>query len=221
MKSQWEKVRIFVSLMPILLVIMLIAGYFMPFEDREGRCTICGKKVFQRTSPWLSQPVNVYRSTWMSNWYDRHDMPDHEHNFEFLGGLTTTNLYSYPAQYEFERSDPLLIVTDEFMVSLLNRLETREKQIELIRAINSCDDYVRETVREHIYAACPGGLGSFIVWWEEFLELRDEPIPCDLLIGPEWETGTNSDQTDSGSEGERNNSGAGSDNMGEAQVLFR
>jgi hypothetical protein len=109
-----------------------------------------------------------------------------------------TNLYGYPAEYEFEPSDPFLLVPDEFIIEVLMRLEVNDARIEFLRAINCDDDYVKRTVRAELYADYPGAIGSFMEWWEKFIEARDGVVPCSVLPGPPWELRTHVDENTEG-----------------------
>jgi hypothetical protein len=180
-------VRLVSSLFLLAVVAFLVVGYFMPFEDREGRCTICGMQVYEKSSLWLKQPITITRDTPLSRYYEQAGLPEHEHRWEFMGGVTYTNLFSIPGRYEFERSDPLLLVPDDFMIEVLRRLSVPEAQVELLRGLNCDDEDVREEVREHLYISYPGAIGSFLAWWEEYISGRGGVVPCAALPGPPWE----------------------------------
>jgi len=162
-------------------VAALITGAYAPFHDREGRCTICGMRILEKSSPWLSQPILHATNTRLSINYVHSGLPDHEHNWEYMGGYMDTNFYGFPAEYVFDRTDPLLLVSDEYLLEIHRRLE-------LLRALNCDDEYVRDTVRSNLYAHYPNRIGSFLAWWDAFMVERQGVVPCELLPGPPWET---------------------------------
>jgi hypothetical protein len=167
------------STISILLIITF--GFTVPFEDRDGKCTICGMYVFEKTSTRFNKPFLVPRQSQVSRYYSSAGLPSHEHHWEFLGGVTYTNLFSYPANHNLKRSDGFLIVQDEFLVQILERLSDNESRLELIRAINSDDEYIRDRVRNEIAMRSPGGIGGFMGWYADFLNSLDGQIECSIL----------------------------------------
>ena len=159
--------RIFGVLALISILAVLIGGYFVPFEDRQGRCTICGKSVYEKYTPLFGGRRWTFETnTPINRFYDQHELGPHEHHWEYMGGFTRTNLFGLPAEYIYGPSDPLMLVPDDFIVEILMRLETREEQQRFIRALNSDDLYVRNQARSHLYAAFPNSRGSLMEWWE-------------------------------------------------------
>jgi hypothetical protein len=171
--------RIAGRIAPFLIIAFLVVGYLMPFEDYQGQCTICGTKIFRRTSPWLADPIDVTSDSKLSRFYASMDLPEHEHQWEFVGGYTKTNLFSVPSRYQFERSEVLLLVPEERIIEILSRVELKNAQIELIRAINCDDEDVRELVRQNLYEM--RGVDDFIKWWEEFAKTWNHDFPCSVL----------------------------------------
>ncbi len=169
---------------PLVFVALLVGACFAPCEDYQGRCTVCGLRVYEKRVSFLSEPIRLIQKTKLSRFYEESGLPAHEHRWEYMGGTVKTNLYGYPTRYEFERSDPLLLVPDYFLIEVLRRLEFREAQKELLRGLNCDDEGVRETVREHLYAAYPNGMGSFMRWWEEYITGRQGQVPSAVLPGP-------------------------------------
>jgi len=188
---------------PILIILFGVLGYMAPFRDREGRCPVCGMRILEKNSSWLSEPIIYTRETPLSRFYYRQELPEHEHPWEYMGGTMLTNLYGYPAEYEFEPSDPLLLVPDQYIIEVLRRLEVSEAQIEFLRALNCDDEYIRETVRAELYASYPGGIGSLSRWWEEFITDRGGIVPSSVLPGPPWDARLlESDDEPGGADGE-------------------
>lgn len=154
----------------LIVLIFLAVGFTTPFDDREGKCTICGMMVFQKTSDRFDEPFLILRDTDFSRYYQSSGFPDHEHNWEFLGGVTRTNLFSFPGKYEFERSDEFLLVKDDFLIGIMERLPDTESRLNLLRAIN-CDDLkIRKEVRKEIASRYPNGMGGFMEWWKKYSE---------------------------------------------------
>jgi len=171
----------------VWFTVILVAGFFMPFEDRQGVCTVCGMQIYEKKSSWLNDPIHVARQSRLSGYYKKVGLPDHEHNWEYMGGVVKTNLYGIPARYDFLRSDPLLIVPQYFILNVLERLEKRNAQIELLRALNSTDIKFRDDVRAHLYESCPGQIERFFEWWEIVMTARQGEAPSDILPGPVWD----------------------------------
>ena len=168
------KILGFVS--PIVLIALIIAGSKMPMEGREGKCTVCGLKILERTSNWLSQPITVVKNTPLSIYYEKIGLPAHEHRWEYLGGVTHSNFFSYPVKFDDERSDPFLLISDNFLIGILTRLETNDARIRFIEALNADDTKISETVRERLYEAYPGGVGGFMAWWSDFAATHEDSI---------------------------------------------
>jgi hypothetical protein len=174
--------RIFVIVATVSILAVLIGGYFTPFEDRQGRCTICGENVYEKYTPLLGGHRWTFEMpSEVSRFYNRHNLGAHEHNWEYMGGFTRTNLYGYPAEYIYGPSDPLLLVPDDFMVEILMRLETREDQQRFIRALNDDDPYIRDQTRSHLYAAFPNSRGSLMEWWEIYKAEKDGIFVSSLI----------------------------------------
>ncbi len=188
MKLTVKILRIFGIVSPLIIVAVLVTGAIAPFHDREGRCTLCGKRILEKTSPWLDQPITHTFNTRLSVHYENEGLPEHEHNWEFMGGYMDTNFYGFPAVYEFDRTDSLLLVSDDYLLEILRRLEFRDAQIEFLRAVNCDDEYVRTSTRAELYAHYPGRVGSFIAWWDAFMDQRGGLVPCELLPGPPRES---------------------------------
>jgi len=170
-----------------LLVIFIVAGFFIPFSDREGVCSVCGMKIYEKQSDWFEKPFRYTRITSLSNYYQSVELPDHEHNWEYLGGVVKTNLYGFPAVYDLERSDPLLLVPQRYIIDVLEKLEKRNAQIELLRALNSTDEGLKDSVRTQLYESFPGKMERFLEWWELVMESREGITPSEILPGPVWE----------------------------------
>ena len=171
----------------VWIVATLVTGFFMPFEDRQGVCTVCGMQIYEKKSTWLNEPITVIRPSRLSGYYKKVGLPDHEHNWEYMGGVVKTNLYGIPARYDLVRSDPLLIVPQNFILNVLERLEKRNAQIEFLRALNSTDIKFRDDVRAHLYESYPGQIDGFLEWWEIVMTARHGVAPSDILPGPVWD----------------------------------
>lgn len=186
--------RIIITVVALAVTAFLVVGYFVPFEDRQGRCTICGKHVYEKYTPLFGGIRWTFEMDGpISRFYDQSNLPEHEHNWEFMGGFTKTNLYGIPAEYMYGPSDPLMLVPDDSVLYVLTRLETRDEQLRFISALNCDDLYVRNQTRLHLYTAFPDSYGSLMEWWEIYREEKNGIFPSELIPGPSSEDMTSSD----------------------------
>ena len=121
----WKVIKIFSISFTSLFVVLIVAGFFLKFDDREAVCSVCGVKRYEKHASWLTEPITYTRHTRLSLYYQDSSLPEHDHNWEYMGGVFHTNLYGVPSRYEYERSDPLHAVSQSYLLEILKRLEKR------------------------------------------------------------------------------------------------
>jgi len=193
----WKVIKFSAISISGLFIALIVAGFFTPFDDREAVCSVCGVKRYEKHASWLSESITYTRPTRLRIYYNGNHLPEHEHNWEYMGGVFHTNLYGVPSVYEYERSDPLYAVSQTYLIQILNRLEKRNAKIELLRGINCDDEDLRADVRSHLYEYYPAKIDRFLEWWDVVMTSRQGEVPSEILPGSPWATRMNNSESES------------------------